>query len=364
MDETFIYQQIAESIRQDLREGKLQMGDRLPPIRDMAQDWDCTIGTVQRAYKELAGQGLIISRIGSGTRISENLSMDEDIPLRKAALIHRAEAFLLEILTCGYHLDEVEQAVRLAMDHWRTIQAAPPETTQNVLRFAGSHDMAVAWLSSHFDEIAPGYKLQLGFSGSLNGLIALAEGKVDLAGSHLWDAENDTYNLEYIKRLFPGKRIGLVTLAHRRLGLIIPPGNPYQVHGLEDLARPELIFVNRQSGSGTRVWLDSKLHEIGISVNQIKGYSDERLTHSDVALAIANQEAQLGLGMQAFARAYGLDFIHLTQERYDLVFLELCYELPPIRALIDWLRGEQARLAISEMTGYETYETGHLRWVG
>jgi len=125
-----------------------------------------------------------------------------------------------------------------------------------------------------------------------------------------------------------------------------------------------LVFVNRQSGSGTRVWLDNKLHEIGIPAEQIKGYTDERLTHSDVALTIANQEAQLGLGLQAFAHAYGLDFINLTLERYDLVFLDKSYELTPIQALIDWLKGEQAKLVISEMIGYETYETGQLRWVG
>ena len=363
MDENFLYQQIAESIRQDMLGGKLQPGDRLPSVREMAKRWDCTIGTVQRAYKELAKQGLLISRSGQGTRIAAKPGLDEEIPLRRAALIHRAEAFLLEVLTSGYQLYEVEDAVRIAMDHWRAIEQIPPVLDENVLRFVGSHDMVVTWLSAHFMDIVPGYRLQLGFSGSLGGLIALAEGKADLAGSHLWDPESDTYNAKYVRRLLPGKRVALLTLAHRRLELICPPGNPAGIQGLQDLTRQDIRFVNRQSGSGTRVWTDSRLQEMDISVERINGYDDERLTHSDIALTIANKAADVGIGLEASARAYGLDFIELTLERYDLIFCESQFKLPSIQSLIQWLGGSPAREAISSLAGYDTRQTGRLEWV-
>ena len=90
----------------------------------------------------------------------------------------------------------------------------------------------------------------MAFPGSLGGLIALAEGKADLAGSHLWDAESDAYNAPFVRRLLPGRRVALLTLARRRLGLIVPPGNPAGLAGVADLARPGVRIVNRGRGHG------------------------------------------------------------------------------------------------------------------
>jgi len=223
--------------------------------------------------------------------------------------------------------------------------------------------LAVTWLAAHFPEIAPGYSLEVRFVGSLGGLIALAEGTADLAGCHLWDEESGTYNLPFVRRLLPGKRVALLTLAQRRLGLILPAGNAARVHRLQDLARPGLRFVNRQSGSGTRVWLDNALRQCGISPKSILGYDNEKMTHSEVALAIAEGQADAGLGLEASARAYGLDFVPLTQEPYDLVFLEAAFHQPAVQRLIAWLSSESARQTIARLGGYETHQTGRLQWV-
>ena len=128
-----------------------------------------------------------------------------------------------------------------------------------MLHFFGSHDMAVTWLANHAQEIAPSAVLQLNFTGSLGGLMALADGRADLAGCHLWDPETDSYNIPYIRKFFPGKRMLAVRLAERRIGLILPAGNPKNIQTLADLTRPGVRFVNRQLGSGTRVWLDAVL---------------------------------------------------------------------------------------------------------
>ena len=363
MEEIYLYQQIVASIRQDIFNGNLNSGDRLPSMREMTSQWDCTVGTVQRAYKELARQGLVISRAGKGTKVVEKLPYEDQIPLRRVALIHRAESFLLEVLTLGYTSPEIEDALRQALDRWRILTKEASFPPSQTLRFAGSHDLVVTWLASYFTEISPGFNLKLQFSGSLGGLIALREGKAELAGCHLWDEEGDTYNLPFVRRLFPGRRMALVTLAHRRIGLILPKRNPMQLEGLDDLIRPGLRFANRQEGSGSRVWLDANLHKAGISTDQIQGYKNEKVTHLEVALAVAEAEIDVGLGLEAAAQSFGLDFIPLNLERYDLVIQAQSIELPPVRKLMDWLTSPEAKVVITKFGGYETQETGQLVWV-
>ncbi|MCU0489796.1 MAG: GntR family transcriptional regulator, partial [Anaerolineales bacterium] len=252
-----LYIQIADWIRNEISEGRIVAGQRLPPVRELTSIWNCTPGTIQRAYAELADQGLIISRPGQGTHVVGKLSAHSQASLRRIFLLHRSEAFLLESLTAGYRLDEIEASLGLALDRFRITQQEASLSEEGVLRFAGSHDFLLTWLASHFPDIIPRYRLQLGFTGSLGGLISLAEGKADFSGSHLWDPETNTYNTAYVRRLLPGKRTALLCLAYRRQGLILPPGNPARVSGLADLTQPGLLFINRQPGSGTRVWLDA-----------------------------------------------------------------------------------------------------------
>lgn len=364
MEETHLYQRIVEAVRQQILSGSLEPGDRLPSVRQMAVEWNCTAGTVQRAYQELASQGLVISRSGQGTRVIKAVQAGGEPALRRANLVHRSEAFLLEVLTAGYTPDEVEAALRQALERWQIILSQPAPLQEQTLRFAGSHDLVMTWLAAHFTEIVPQATLQLGFTGSLGGLIALAEGKADLAGCHLWDEESSTYNAPFVQRLLPGKKVALVTLAWRRLGLILAAGNPARVTDLQDLVRPDIRFINRQAGSGTRVWLDSALRRQGIDSERINGYDDERMTHSDVAAAVAEGKANVGFGLAAVARLYGLEFIFLVRERYDLVIPADSLELDGIAKLVDWLSGDQARKVISNFGGYATEETGLINWVG
>ena len=268
-DRTPLYLQIAELIRQEIIYGSLGAGDPLPPVRAMAARWQCTVGTVQRAYAELAREGLVTSRPGQGTRITSTTAERPDrTPLRRATLANQVERFLLDTMAAGYQADEVEQALRMALDRWHALAQTTAIAPEHVLRFAGSHDPAVSLVAARFGEIAGGATLRLSFSGSLGGLIALAQGEADLAGCHLWDAATDTYNTPFVQRLLPGRRVLLLTLAHRRLGLVLAPGNPAGIAGLPDLARAGVRFVNRQPGAGTRVWLDAQLHRLGIDPGQ------------------------------------------------------------------------------------------------
>jgi molybdate-binding protein/DNA-binding transcriptional regulator YhcF (GntR family) len=363
MAENYLYERISDAIRQDILQGKLKPGDRLPSVRQLAAEWGCTSGTVQRAYQELASQGLVTSRAGQGTKVVERLELAEQSPLRRISLIHRAEAFLLEVLTAGYTPEEVEQAVRLALDRWRAVAREPEIPDARRLRFVGSHDLAITWLAAHFQEILPGYGMQVRFTGSLGGLIALAQGQADIAGSHLWDEKSGRYNAPFVSKLMPGKRVALLTMFHRRLGLILQNGNPKGIDGLGDLARKKARFVNRQSGSGTRVWLDASLRELGISPGQIQGFDDEKMTHSEVARAVAEGQADVGVGLEASAQAYGLDFLFLKEERYDLAIPAQNMDFPPVKALRSWLKSVDAERAVAEFGGYSTQEMGQIEWV-
>jgi len=360
MEETFLYRQIAESMRRKIIAGDIKPGDRLPSVREMTQQWNCTIGTVQHAYQELVNQGLITSRAGQGTRVVERIPEYDDTPLRMLNLLHRAEAFLLEVLNAGYSQTEVEDGVRLALDRWRAVSQQHLAPSPTMIRFIGSHDLGITWLASHFSEIAPGYSLQPSFTGSMGGLIALAEGNTDLAGCHLWDEFSHTYNIPFVQKLMPGKRMALLHLAERQLGLILSPGNREKINGLQDLPDAGLRFVNRQSGSGTRVWLDSTLRQLGVKTEEIYGYDIEMKTHSEVAKTIAEGNADVGLGLEASALTYRLDFIPLTRERYDLVFYANNLDNPAIQKLADWLTKPDARQAISRLAGYHTAETGSM----
>lgn len=364
MEKQPIYLQIAAGFRQMVLDGKLKPGDRLPPVRNLTTEWKCTPGTVHRAYQELARQGLVVSRPGQGTQVISKPVNPQDTPMRRAALIHRAESFLLEALNSGHSTDEIDIAIRAAMDRWRSIEKQPAKPPTRTLRFIGSHDLAITWMAAHFNEIVSGYSLQLGFTGSLGGLRMLADGNADLAGCHLWDQDSSDYNVPFIRKLFPNQSMTLVTLAHRRLGLILPVGNTLNIRGLSDLVKPGVEFVNRQAGSGTRVWLDSQLKQEGIDPAHFSGYSNERATHSEVAQVIAEGRANAGVGLEASARHFGLDFIFLTRERYDLVFYKEKLSHPAFKQLLQWLNTFNARQVIGELGGYETEATGKMIDVG
>jgi molybdate-binding protein/DNA-binding transcriptional regulator YhcF (GntR family) len=367
MDEPFLYKRIAEEIRQEILSGTLQPGERLPSIRKLTSRWNCTAGTIQRAFAELAQQELIVSRAGQGTHVAGKVDTQQfstRSPLRRANMVHRAEAFLLESVTSGYGLDEIQQALHLAMDRWRILQEEPKPTVEaGLIRFAGSHDMAVVEIAARLPQIMPELQLQLSFSGSLGGLMDLAGGRCDIAGCHLWDAATDSYNEPFIRKLFPGQEMALLRLANRRSGLIVSPGNPHRLNKLEDLVQPGVRFVNRQAGSGTRVWLDETLLKKKMDPHQIVGYEDEKVTHSEVARAVAEGRADVGIGLESAAAAFSLDFVLLMDECYDLVTYTRLAKQNPLRALMDWLATDDGRQSISSLAGYDVSETGRIKYL-
>jgi putative molybdopterin biosynthesis protein len=192
----------------------------------------------------------------------------------------------------------------------------------------------------------------------LGGLIALRDGLCHLAGSHLLDPETGAYTLPYVDQILAGRDIAVVRLVHREQGLLVAPGNPLDLNGVSDLARPGMRYVNRQRGAGTRVLLDYELARAGIDPDAIAGYGREEPTHLAVAAAIASGRADCGMGVRAAARAFDLDFRPVTSEPYDLVLERESLDHPVLAPFWELLSSEEFRSAVEALGGYDTAEMG------
>ncbi len=236
----------------------------------------------------------------------------------------------------------------------------PIEQVENTIVAIGSHDLTLDLLASHLRRENPRLSLSSSNVGSLGGLLALSRGEAHLAGSHLLDESTGEYNVSFIQRYIKGREVVLMNLVRRVQGLIVPRGNPKNVASLDDLARDDVRFVNRQRGSGTRVLLDYKLNELGMTPSQIAGYEREEYTHLAVAAAVAGDSADAGLGILSAARAMGLDFVPLLTEQYDLVIPKEHYESELLAPLLTLIRSEGFRREVDALGGYDTSSMGEI----
>lgn len=225
-----------------------------------------------------------------------------------------------------------------------------PDEIERTLVALGSHDLTLDLLAQFLAE--RGRRLTSGNVGSLGGLVALRRREAHFAGSHLLDPDSGEYNLRYVREYLPDTPVVVVGLVGREQGLIVAPGNPLGLQGLEDVARTGASFVNRQRGAGTRVLLDYHLGLAGIKPEAIRGYDREEYTHLAVAAAVGSGRAVCGLGIRAAAEALGLGFVPLFNERYDLVIPRQYHESQLLRPLLDLLADQHFRDAVAALPGY------------
>lgn len=234
---------------------------------------------------------------------------------------------------------------------------SPAEIDRTVFAI-GSHDITLDLLAQFL--AARDRRLVSANVGSQGGLVALQRGEAHLAGSHLLDPESGEYNLKFIPQYLRDVPVKLLALVGRQQGLLVCKGNPKQIGSLKDLARPDVTFVNRQRGAGTRVLLDYALGKLGLDPEAIRGYRQEEYTHLAVAAAVASGRADCGLGIAAAAQALELDFIPLYQERYDLVIPAKYYESPLLSPLFQILDDPLFRRAVAALPGYDVQPMGTL----
>lgn len=220
----------------------------------------------------------------------------------------------------------------------------------------GSHDLVLDVAASALRTDDPLITLAGSNVGSLGGLVALRDGLCHLAGSHLLDPATGEYTLPYVEKILGTEDVAVIRLVHREQGLIVAPGNPLGLSGIADLTG--VRYVNRQRGAGTRVLLDHELANRGIDPAEVDGYSREEHTHLAVAAAVAAGRADAGLGILAAARAFGLDFVPVAREPYDLVLRASTANDPLLAPLWELLARETFRTEVEALGGYSCEEMG------
>lgn len=236
----------------------------------------------------------------------------------------------------------------------------PLSLIENTIVIVGSHDNCLDVLADQLKARYSHISLSSSHVGSMGGLMAIKRGVCHLAGSHLLDTLDGSYNKSYIKRYLPGVSVKLVNLVMRDQGLIVLSGNPKNIKGIEDLARDDITFINRQGGSGTRILLDYRLKQLNIDPAQIKGYDVDEFTHMSVAAGVLSGRADVGLGIYAAAKALGLDFVPVVTEQYDLIIPETYFESENIQILLHTIRTPEFKKQVESLGGYSTQKTGEI----
>jgi len=362
------YLQIVQQVKLHVAAGRLRPGEQLPAVRELARRLNLNPSTVARAYGELERERVITTRRGGGSIVAARPDDRQLSSVRENRLAAVLGDSILQALSLGYEPEEIEAMFALQLARWREERRRPAELAEERLAaqpgqkivFVGSHDLTIDLLASLLRQAFPDVALSVTISGSLGGLVSLGRGEAHVAGAHLLDVDTGDYNVPYVVHLLPGRNVVLITLAERIQGLMTAPGNPKGVQSLSDLARPDVVFVNRQPGSGTRVLLDHQLRSIGLSQSGVQGYDREEDTHLAVAAAVANGQADVGLGIYAAARAAGLDFVPLLKERYDLVTLQEWFDERPIQSMVQVINSDDFRNTVAAMGGYDVAKTGQV----
>jgi putative molybdopterin biosynthesis protein len=236
----------------------------------------------------------------------------------------------------------------------------PLSAIHRTLVVVGSHDNTLDLLADELRAQTAHLALSSSHVGSMGGLMAVKRGVCHLAGTHLLDEATGAYNVTYIRNLLQDVPVRLVHLVMRDQGLIVPAGNPKGIHTIDDLARDDVVMINRQGGSGTRILLDYRLKQIDLSPERIAGYGNEEFTHMAVAAAVIGGAADVGLGIQAAARALGLDFVPVVTEQYDLLIPEIHFESAAVQELLAVIRSERFKARVEALGGYHTERTGQV----
>jgi excisionase family DNA binding protein len=233
------------------------------------------------------------------------------------------------------------------------------ESQKEFLLAAGSDDPSLGILRNLYSVRKTPAALFIATTGSSDGLTAIRDGVADVALSHLLDPDTGEYNLSFAQATIPAG-VAVVPLFHRELGLVLGAGNPRGLRTLADLGRSDVRMINRQAGSGTRHFTDQQFSKLGIDGNRIQGYDEAVTTHLEVGFKVLRHQVDAGIATGATARLLGLDFVPLTNERFDIVIPKARFFSPGVQTLLEIVGSREFRERVESMGGYDTSDTGRL----
>ncbi len=229
---------------------------------------------------------------------------------------------------------------------------SPMEKLRNTLVVIGSHDPLLDELADMLHLGDPRLYMSSSHVGSMGGIMAIRRGEAHMAGCHLLDTADGTYNRSFIRKYFPKGDVKLVSCVGRQQGLMVARGNPLNICSFADISRQGIRYVNRQKGSGTRILTDYLCSREKVEPSDVYGYTREELTHTSVAAQIACGSADVGMGIYSAAKLYDLDFIPICIEEYDLIIPDHAWDSPMVQQLLTILRSDAFREKILSMGGY------------
>ena len=194
--------------------------------------------------------------------------------------------------------------------------------------------------------------------GSMGALDALVGGSAHVAGVHLRDTRSGEYNQAPVRRALKNRHTAIIRFASWELGLATAAGNPLGIRGYEDLRRPRLRLVNRERGAGARIALDDAITALKLKPAAIEGYDREVGGHLEVALAIAAGQGDLGVTIRVAAQAYGLGFVPLREEHYDLAVPAGEMSSMAVHAMLEAMNSSRFASEVAGLCGYDTHEMG------
>ena len=246
-------------------------------------------------------------------------------------------------------LDSLASELQAEID--RVLQPAP-----TLLRVHASHGFAIEMLHEFLGR--SGVVNELRYCGSTEAVASLHMGACEIAGFHVPIGEFEPVAIEHYKQWLKPSSQRLITIATRRLGLMVAKGDPKKIYGIADLTRSDLRFINRQEGSGTRFLLDLLLRKQGITAAQVHGYEHCELTHAAVAAYVASGMADVGFGVETPARQFKLDFVPIQTERYFLLCDERSLDTPAVRKTLEIVGSTEFKAAVDRLPGYQSNDAG------
>ena len=323
----------------DLLQAVAQSGSISAAARSLKLSYRHVWGELKR-FEEVLGHELIIWEKGQAAKLTEF-----------ASKLMWAEA------QAQARLAPQIEALRSELE--RTFAVAFDDAAHVVTLYA-SHDDALGRLREHALQQATGaLHLDIRFTGSVDAIRALNEGRCVMAGFHTLErpTQGSLAERTYKPLLKPGMH-KIIGFAKRCQGLIVAPGNPLNLANFNDVHRSKARFVNRALGTGTRVLLDDLLEQAGVAPDQVNGFDSAEPSHAAVALAVASGAADVGLGIEVAARANGLGFVPLVEENYHLVCLKSALDQAPIAALRKLLQTSDWQQTLAAMPGYKPSASG------